>query len=69
MHMKESIIKQRVGATGVAILDTVGGIGEPLAMLTKMNPLYHVVNVPGVTANISHMDTRVVVAKWVGWSG
>ncbi|KAJ0510733.1 putative lactate/malate dehydrogenase, NAD(P)-binding domain superfamily [Helianthus annuus] len=29
-------------------------------MSTKMNPFYDV-NVPGVTANISHMDTRVVV--------
>ncbi|MFS7945964.1 putative malate dehydrogenase [Helianthus anomalus] len=58
---RELIAEQRKGATRVAILDTVRGIGQPLAILTKMNLLYDVVNVPGVTANVSHMDTRVVV--------
>lgn len=51
----------------VAILGAAGGIGQPLAMLMKMNPLvsllhlYDVVNAPGVTADISHMDTSAVV--------
>ena len=51
----------------VAILGAAGGIGQPLAMLMKMNPLvsvlhlYDVVNSPGVTADISHMDTGAVV--------
>lgn len=51
----------------VAILGAAGGIGQPLAMLMKMNPLvsvlhlYDVVNTPGVTADISHMDTGAVV--------
>lgn len=57
------------GAPGfkVAILGAAGGIGQPLAMLMKMNPLvsvlhlYDVVNSPGVTADISHMDTGAVV--------
>lgn len=57
------------GASGfkVAILGAAGGIGQPLAMLMKMNPLvsvlhlYDVVNSPGVTADISHMDTGAVV--------
>lgn len=57
------------GAPGfkVAILGAAGGIGQPLAMLMKMNPLvsvlhlYDVVNAPGVTADISHMDTGAVV--------
>ncbi|KAG5625325.1 hypothetical protein H5410_010543 [Solanum commersonii] len=56
------------GAAGfkVAILGAAGGIGQPLAMLMKMNPLvsvlhlYDVVNAPGVTADISHMDTGAV---------
>ncbi|KAL0384360.1 UNVERIFIED_CONTAM: Malate dehydrogenase, glyoxysomal [Sesamum radiatum] len=56
------------GAPGfkVAILGAAGGIGQPLAMLMKMNPLvsvlhlYDVVNSPGVTADISHMDTGAV---------
>lgn len=57
------------GAAGfkVAILGAAGGIGQPLSMLMKMNPLvsvlhlYDVVNAPGVTADISHMDTGAVV--------
>ncbi|KAF5738064.1 malate dehydrogenase glyoxysomal-like isoform X1 [Tripterygium wilfordii] len=57
------------GSSGfkVAILGAAGGIGQPLAMLMKMNPLvsvlhlYDVVNTPGVTADISHMDTGAVV--------
>lgn len=57
------------GAPGfkVAILGAAGGIGQPLALLMKINPLvsvlhlYDVVNTPGVTADISHMDTGAVV--------
>lgn len=51
----------------VAILGASGGIGQPLALLMKMNPLvsvlhlYDVVNTPGVTADISHMNTGAVV--------
>lgn len=60
------------GAAGfkVAILGAAGGIGQPLAMLMKMNPLvsvlhlYDVVNAPGVTADISHMDTGAVVSSF-----
>ncbi|XP_029123657.1 malate dehydrogenase, glyoxysomal isoform X6 [Elaeis guineensis] len=56
------------GAPGfkVAILGAAGGIGQPLAMLVKMNPLvsvlhlYDVVNSPGVAADVSHMDTGAV---------
>ncbi|CAM8925166.1 unnamed protein product [Rhodiola kirilowii] len=62
------------GARGfkVAILGAAGGIGQPLAMLMKMNPLvsvlhlYDIVNTPGVTADISHMDTGAVVRGFVG---
>ncbi|KAL0356969.1 UNVERIFIED_CONTAM: Malate dehydrogenase, glyoxysomal [Sesamum calycinum] len=62
------------GAPGfkVAILGAAGGIGQPLAMLMKMNPLvsvlhlYDVVNSPGVTADISHMDTGAVVRGFLG---
>lgn len=57
------------GAPGfkVAILGAAGGIGQPLSLLMKMNPLvsvlhlYDVVNTPGVTSDISHMDTGAVV--------
>ncbi|KAM1480395.1 hypothetical protein ACFX2I_027542 [Malus domestica] len=62
------------GAPGfkVAILGAAGGIGQPLALLMKMNPLvsvlhlYDVVNTPGVTSDISHMDTGAVVRGFLG---
>ncbi|PPD81214.1 hypothetical protein GOBAR_DD21846 [Gossypium barbadense] len=62
------------GSTGfkVAILGAAGGIGQPLSLLMKMNPLvsvlhlYDVVNTPGVTADISHMDTGAVVRGFLG---
>ncbi|RZC49143.1 hypothetical protein C5167_017574 [Papaver somniferum] len=56
----------------VAILGAAGRIGQPLAMLMKMNPLvsvlhlYDVVNAPGVTADVSHMDTGAVVRGFLG---
>lgn len=62
------------GAPGfrVAILGAAGGIGQSLSMLIKMNPLvsvlhlYDVVNAPGVTADVSHMDTGAVVRGFLG---
>uniref|UniRef100_A0A7N0T4U9 Malate dehydrogenase n=1 Tax=Kalanchoe fedtschenkoi TaxID=63787 RepID=A0A7N0T4U9_KALFE len=62
------------GAPGfkVAILGAAGGIGQPLALLMKMNPLvsvlhlYDIVNTPGITADVSHMDTGAVVRGFVG---
>ncbi|XVE48659.1 hypothetical protein DITRI_Ditri01bG0019900 [Diplodiscus trichospermus] len=48
------------------------GIGQPLALLMKMNPLvsvlhlYDVVNSPGFTADLSHMDTGAVVRGFLG---
>ncbi|KAJ6310339.1 hypothetical protein OIU76_015130 [Salix suchowensis] len=79
-QMEESCVLKRTdcrakgGAPGfkVAILGAAGGIGQPLAMLMKMNPLvsvlhlYDVVNAPGVTADISHMDTGAVVRGFLG---
>lgn len=79
-QMEESSVLRRAncrakgGAPGfkVAILGAAGGIGQPLAMLMKMNPLvsvlhlYDVVNAPGVTADISHMDTGAVVRGFLG---
>ncbi|XP_072955759.1 malate dehydrogenase, glyoxysomal-like [Typha angustifolia] len=67
--LRRSDCRAKGGAPGfkVAILGAAGGIGQPLAMLMKMNPLvsvlhlYDVVNAPGVTADISHMDTGAVV--------
>ncbi|KAH7446801.1 hypothetical protein KP509_01G076800 [Ceratopteris richardii] len=56
----------------VALLGASGGIGKPLALLLKMNPLvsvlhlYDVVNTPGVTADLSHTDTSTLVRGYVG---
>lgn len=62
------------GAPGfkVAVLGAAGGIGQSLSLLLKMNPLvsvlhlYDVVNTPGVTADVSHMDTGAVVRGFLG---
>ncbi|CAN4107878.1 unnamed protein product [Withania somnifera] len=74
--LERGICRAKGGAAGfkVAILGAAGGIGQPLAMLMKMNPLvsvlhlYDVVNAPGVTADISHMDTGAVVRGFLGQS-
>ncbi|XP_039007061.1 malate dehydrogenase, glyoxysomal-like [Hibiscus syriacus] len=80
LRMEESSVLRRAdcrakgGSPGfkVAILGAAGGIGQPLAMLMKMNPLvsvlhlYDVVNSPGVTADLSHMDTGAVVRGFLG---
>ncbi len=52
-----------------------GGIGQPLALLMKMNPLvgelslYDVVGTPGVGADLSHIDTapKVVLCAEPTW--
>ncbi|OAY73799.1 Malate dehydrogenase, glyoxysomal [Ananas comosus] len=72
--LRRSDCRAKGGAPGfkVAILGAAGGIGQPLAMLVKMNPLvsllhlYDVVNTPGVTADISHMNTGAVVRGFLG---
>ncbi|KAA3486686.1 malate dehydrogenase, mitochondrial-like [Gossypium australe] len=56
----------------VAVLGTAGGIGQPLALLMKLNPLvsrlalYDITNTPGVAADVSHVNTRSEVAGYVG---
>jgi len=55
----------------VAVLGAAGGIGQPLSLLLKMNPLvgdlslYDVVpHTPGVGADISHIDTPSKVQSY-----
>jgi len=54
----------------VALLGAAGGIGQPLALLLKMNKLvgelalYDVVGVPGVAADLSHCNTPVKVTGY-----
>lgn len=72
--LKRMDCRAKGGSPGfkVAIMGAAGGIGQPLAMLMKTNPLvsvlhlYDVVNTPGVTADISHMDTGAVVRGFLG---
>lgn len=66
--------RARGGSPGykVALLGAAGGIGQPLSLLLKMNPLvsvlhlYDVANTPGVTADISHTSTSAVVRGFLG---
>ncbi|KAK6945903.1 Lactate/malate dehydrogenase, C-terminal [Dillenia turbinata] len=58
--------KRRAPGFKVAILGAAGGIGQPLAMSMKVLHLYDVVNAPGVTADISHMDTGALVRGFLG---
>jgi len=51
----------------VCVVGAAGGIGQPLSLLLKVNAnvgdlaLYDVVNVPGVAADLSHINTTGVV--------
>eukprot|EP01018_Ginkgo_biloba_P000828 Gb_31581 [translate_table: standard] len=56
----------------VAVLGAAGGIGQPLALLMKLNPLvsqlslYDIAGTPGVAADVSHVNTRAEVAGYMG---
>jgi glycerate kinase len=52
----------------VAVLGAAGGIGQPLGLLMKLNPLvsdlrlYDVNGAPGVSCDISHINTQAKVS-------
>ncbi|WOH05893.1 hypothetical protein DCAR_0625316 [Daucus carota subsp. sativus] len=56
----------------VAVLGAAGGIGQPLSLLMKLNPLvsqlslYDIAGTPGVAADVSHINTRSEVMGYVG---
>ncbi|CAJ0586543.1 unnamed protein product, partial [Mesorhabditis spiculigera] len=56
----------------VALLGAAGGIGQPLGLLLKQDPLvshlslYDVVNTPGVAADLSHIDSNAKVTAHTG---
>eukprot|EP00958_Prasinococcus_capsulatus_P019540 scaffold2421_cov390-Prasinococcus_capsulatus_cf.AAC.9 len=59
----------------VAVLGAAGGIGQPLSLLMKLNPLvgalslYDIAGTPGVAADISHINTPPLVgAGRVAWT-
>jgi len=53
------------------VLGAAGGIGQPLALLLKTNPLitelglYDIVNTPGVAADLSHIPTNAKVEGYL----
>lgn len=55
--------------TKVAVLGAGGGIGQPLSLLLKINPLvtqlslYDIRGAPGVAADVSHIDTSSEVSS------
>ncbi len=69
---KRSFSASSLAAHKVAVLGAAGGIGQPLSLLLKMNPLvtklslYDIVNTPGVAADLSHINTP---AKVTGHKG
>eukprot|EP00051_Salpingoeca_urceolata_P026436 m.477292 g.477292 ORF g.477292 m.477292 type:complete len:375 (-) comp20801_c0_seq1:136-1260(-) len=56
----------------VAVLGGAGGIGQPLSLLLKLDPLvtdlavYDVAHAKGVAADISHVDTKATTTGYVG---
>jgi len=54
-------------ATRVTVLGAAGGIGQPLSLLLKLNPLitqlslYDIRGAPGVAADLNHIDTKSLV--------
>ncbi|GKE13663.1 malate dehydrogenase, mitochondrial, partial [Tanacetum coccineum] len=56
----------------VVVLGAAGGIGQPLSLLMKLNPLvsslslYDIAGTPGVAADVSHINTRSQVVGYMG---
>ncbi|KAK7088768.1 malate dehydrogenase, mitochondrial-like isoform X2 [Littorina saxatilis] len=56
----------------VAVLGAAGGIGQPLSLLLKCQPLishlnlYDIAHTPGVAADLSHIETRAKVKGFLG---
>ena len=56
----------------VAVLGASGGIGQPLALLLKSNPLitqlslFDIVHTPGVAADLSHICSPAQVTGFMG---
>lgn len=56
----------------VCLIGAAGGIGQPLSLLLKLNDnvtelaLYDVVNTPGVSADLSHIDTNTIAKAFLG---
>jgi len=59
--------------TKVVVLGAGGGIGQPLSLLLKIDPLvtslslYDIRGAPGVAADVSHVDTASEVSTTSQW--
>lgn len=57
----------------VAVLGAAGGIGQPLGLLMKLNPLvtdlslYDIAATPGVASDLSHINTGAHVSRGFGF--
>lgn len=57
--------------TKVAVLGAGGGIGQPLSLLLKTDPLvtslslYDIRGAPGVAADVSHVDAHSEVRRYL----
>ncbi|XP_060521787.1 malate dehydrogenase, mitochondrial-like [Cylas formicarius] len=56
----------------VTVIGAAGGVGQPLSLLLKLNPaiselrLHDLVDVPGVTADLSHVETSCKMVFFTG---
>lgn len=70
--LHRSYSSESAPARKVAVLGAAGGIGQPLALLMKLNPLvsslslYDIAGTPGVAADVSHINTRSEVVGYMG---
>lgn len=59
-----SFSSESVPERKVTVLGAAGGIGQPLSLLMKLNPLvsrlalYDIAGTPGVAADVGHVNTR-----------
>ncbi|VVB00350.1 unnamed protein product [Arabis nemorensis] len=70
--LRRNFSSESVPQRKVAILGAAGGIGQPLSLLMKLNPLvsslslFDIANTPGVAADVGHINTRSEVAGYMG---
>ncbi|CAI4230539.1 unnamed protein product [Auanema sp. JU1783] len=70
--LRLSASRNSSSAPKVALLGASGGIGQPLGLLLKQDPLvkhlalYDVVGTPGVAADLSHIDSNAKVTAHTG---
>ncbi|KAF4363751.1 hypothetical protein CsatB_000169 [Cannabis sativa] len=70
--LRRGFSSESVPERKVVVLGAAGGIGQPLSLLMKLNPLvsslslYDIAATPGVAADVSHINTRSEVKGYVG---